>query len=117
MSTTEMAAGPPAYRTKRIILLLDGTWNDPAAGDNDTNIVRLEDLIVRTLRETSTETAATVGKLTHGYVTDGQENIVLYQRGVGTGEETGNWMRAFSEILVSPPVVEILRVAEGQQAS
>lgn len=85
MSTTEMAAGPPASRTKRIILLLDGTWNDPAAGDNDTNIVRLEDLIVRTLRETSTETAATLGKLTHGYVTDGQENIVLYQRGVGTG--------------------------------
>ena len=26
-----------------------------------------------------------MGKLTHGYVTDGQENIVLYQRGVGTG--------------------------------
>jgi len=85
MSTTDMAAGAPAPRKKRIILLLDGTWNDPAAGDNDTNIVRLEDLIVRTLRETSTENAATLGKLTHGYVTDGQENIVLYQRGVGTG--------------------------------
>lgn len=85
MSTTERATGAPESRKKRIILLLDGTWNDAAAGDNDTNIVRLEDLIVRTLRETSTETAATVGKLTHGYVTDGQENIVLYQRGVGTG--------------------------------
>lgn len=85
MSTTQMEAGLPASGKKRIILLLDGTWNDPAAGDNDTNIVRLEDLIVRTLRETSTETTATIGKLTHGYVTDGQENIVLYQRGVGTG--------------------------------
>ena len=39
------------------------------------------------------------------------------ERGVGTGEETANWMRAFSEILVAPPVVEILRVAEAQQAS
>ena len=39
------------------------------------------------------------------------------ERGVGTGEETGNWMRAFSEILVAPPVVEILRVAEVQPAS
>lgn len=71
---------------KRIILLLDGTWNDSAAGDNDTNIVRLEDLIVTTLRDSGAAvSAATEGKLTHGYVTDGQENIVLYQRGVGTG--------------------------------
>jgi hypothetical protein len=36
------------------------------------------------------------------------------ERGVGTSEETGNWMRAFSEILVSPPAVEILRVDETQ---
>jgi hypothetical protein len=33
-------------------------------------------------------------------------------RGVGSGEETGDWMHAFSEILVAPPAVEILRVAE-----
>jgi hypothetical protein len=39
------------------------------------------------------------------------------ERGVGTGEETGNWMRAFSEILVCPPVVEILRVADADKAS
>jgi hypothetical protein len=32
-------------------------------------------------------------------------------RGVGTSEETGNWMHSFSEILVSPPQVEILRVS------
>jgi hypothetical protein len=31
-------------------------------------------------------------------------------RGVGSNEETGSWMHGFSEILVSPPVVEILRV-------
>jgi hypothetical protein len=32
------------------------------------------------------------------------------QRGVGSDEETGDWMHAFSEILLSPPAVEILRV-------
>jgi hypothetical protein len=32
------------------------------------------------------------------------------QRGVGSGEETGDWMHAFSEILLAPPAVEILRV-------
>lgn len=31
-------------------------------------------------------------------------------RGVGSEKETGNWMHAFSEILTSPPAVEILRV-------
>ncbi len=39
------------------------------------------------------------------------------ERGVGTDKETGDWMRAFSEILVAPPVVEILRVAEAGKAS
>ena len=35
--------------------------------------------------------------------------------GVGSSEEeTGSWMHAFSEILVSPPAVEVLRVVEGQ---
>jgi hypothetical protein len=31
-------------------------------------------------------------------------------QGVGSKKETGNWMHAFSEILLSPPVVEILRI-------
>jgi hypothetical protein len=30
-------------------------------------------------------------------------------RGVGSTEETGNWMHAFSEVLTRPPCVEILR--------
>lgn len=30
-------------------------------------------------------------------------------RGVGTSEETGSWMHAFSEVLTQPPCVEILR--------
>ena len=32
------------------------------------------------------------------------------QSGVSSGEETGNWMHAFSEILLAPPMVEILRL-------
>ncbi|MBV8736070.1 MAG: hypothetical protein JO007_02190 [Alphaproteobacteria bacterium] len=31
-------------------------------------------------------------------------------RGVGSSEETGNWMHAFSEVLTRPPCVEILRI-------
>jgi hypothetical protein len=34
------------------------------------------------------------------------------QRGVSSDEETRNWMHAFSEILLAPPVVEILRLDE-----
>ena len=41
---------------------------------------------------------------------DGLER--LRHRG-GPGEDTGDWMRAFSEILLRPPTVEILRVDEG----
>ena len=37
-------------------------------------------------------------------------------RGVGSGEETGDWMHAFSEILLSPPAVEILRLDAGQDS-
>jgi len=32
------------------------------------------------------------------------------QRGVGSGTENANWMHSFSEILVAPPAVEILRI-------
>jgi hypothetical protein len=35
-------------------------------------------------------------------------------RGIGSGEETGNWMHAFSEVLTAPPCVEILHVDEGK---
>src|SRR5438132_7458642 len=30
-------------------------------------------------------------------------------RGIGSSDETGSWMHAFSEILVAPPGIEILR--------
>jgi hypothetical protein len=39
----------------------------------------------------------------------------LRHRG-GPGEDGGEWMRAFSEILLSPPGVEILRVDGGAAA-
>ena len=41
----------------------------------------------------------------------------LRHRGGGPGEDAGDWMRAFSEILLSPPGVEILRVDEGSVAA
>ena len=34
----------------------------------------------------------------------------IRHRGGSPAEETGDWMRAFSEILLAPPAVEILRV-------
>jgi hypothetical protein len=37
-------------------------------------------------------------------------------RGVGSTRETGDWMHAFSEILTSPPCVEILRIEDARQA-
>jgi hypothetical protein len=37
------------------------------------------------------------------------------ERGVGSDEETGHWMHDFSEILLSPPLVEILRVEEASK--
>jgi hypothetical protein len=38
------------------------------------------------------------------------------RRGGGSSEETSKWMSAFSEILVRPPEVEILRIEETQGA-
>jgi hypothetical protein len=35
------------------------------------------------------------------------------QRGAGPAEDTAEWMPAFSDILLSPPAVEILRVDES----
>jgi len=34
-------------------------------------------------------------------------------RGVGTDQQTADWMRSFSEILLAPPAVELLRVDEA----
>jgi len=37
-------------------------------------------------------------------------------RGIGSREETGNWMHAFSEVLTAPPCVEILHVDDAKAA-
>src|SRR5436309_2144858 len=37
-------------------------------------------------------------------------------RGIGSREQTGNWMHAFSEVLTAPPCVEILHVDDGKAA-
>ncbi len=34
-------------------------------------------------------------------------------RGMGSAEETGEWMREFSALLTAPPAVKILRVDQG----
>ena len=34
------------------------------------------------------------------------------ERGIESDQETGKWMHAFSEILLAPPEVELLRVEE-----
>jgi hypothetical protein len=34
------------------------------------------------------------------------------ERGIESGAQTGSWMHAFSEILISPPEVELLRVED-----
>jgi hypothetical protein len=39
------------------------------------------------------------------------------QRGVGSNEETGTWMHSFSEILVAPPAVDLLRVEDERVSS
>ncbi len=77
---------------KRIILLLDGTWNDSDAGPIDTNIVRLRELIARSLDRkselTKHVTAVLDGtpKLVAGRTFGGAtEHLVFYERGVGTG--------------------------------
>jgi hypothetical protein len=36
------------------------------------------------------------------------------ERGMQSEQETGSWMRAFSELLLSPPEVQILRVEAVQ---
>ncbi|MCA1510203.1 DUF2235 domain-containing protein [Bradyrhizobium sp. NBAIM01] len=83
--------------TKRIILLLDGTWNDSDFGSYDTNIVRIREAISRTLR-TSSSAQSEIGlksvpneKKVEATVTEQKNNIVFYERGVGTGAFLNRW--------------------------
>ena len=73
---------------KQLILLLDGTWNDADIGPCDTNIVRLRDIVDRSLDFSGVQLPeAAPPKLAtgRGFGGDNVEHIVLYERGVGTG--------------------------------
>jgi uncharacterized protein (DUF2235 family) len=78
---------------KRIILPLDGTWNDADVGPFDTNIVRLREIIAHSLDTSSNSTQHETpalgnppAKLVGGRTFQGQtEHLVFYERGVGTG--------------------------------
>jgi hypothetical protein len=78
---------------KRIILLLDGTWNDADFGLSDTNIVRLREIISRSLAgPPSSIRVHPKGpqlrpgqKIASGRISsDAVENLVFYERGIGT---------------------------------
>lgn len=79
---------------KRIILLLDGTWNDDDVDGRVTNIVRMRDLIAKYLQlstentrinESNNFNSSYGSKIESGFTASGLENKVFYQRGVGTG--------------------------------
>lgn len=76
---------------KRIILLLDGTWNDADFGLRDTNIVRLREIISSSLIQSNPSPLRKSPQLRPGQriasgrtSDDALENIVMYERGVGT---------------------------------
>jgi hypothetical protein len=69
---------------KRIILLLDGTWNDDEVGANATNVVRLRDLIADSL-DPEPPLAISASRAVSPRMFAGREYIVFYERGVGTG--------------------------------
>jgi hypothetical protein len=76
---------------KRIVLLLDGTWNDSDVGMSDTNIVRLRENIASCLdpapRGPDTTTPSSVPNQTSVSYRSYKKTvyIVFYERGVGTG--------------------------------
>jgi uncharacterized protein (DUF2235 family) len=78
---------------KRIILLLDGTWNDADLGASDTNIVRMRKIIARSLdaesalipQGTNALTSSSDEKVVAGRTFQNLEHLIFYERGVGTG--------------------------------
>lgn len=86
---------------KRIILLLDGTWNDSDQGPADTNIVRLREIISKCLGSepvtgqgpivTPSSSSNRLSISTGHYASSSRqssaalEHLVYYERGVGTG--------------------------------
>ena len=71
---------------KLMVLLLDGTWKDQDSGSIDTNIVRMQEIINKSL-SSKPAVSQSSHKLVAGrcFKKEGQEYLVFYQRGVGTG--------------------------------
>lgn len=75
---------------RRIILLLDGTWNDADLGPTDTNISRLRDIMAETTgaglagSPLRPEVVSDPDSMVTGTSTNNVDNIVFYSRGVGT---------------------------------
>lgn len=78
-------------RRRRIILLLDGTWNDAELGPTDTNISRLRDLLAEGTAAGATNSPlapkiiSDPGAMVTSTVSNEVANLVYYSRGVGTG--------------------------------
>ncbi len=91
--------------SKRIILLLDGTWNDADFGDTDTNVVRLRENIARNLDTVLPDAKISTGDAKHGQLSSIRsvafrkgDYVVFYERGVGTGAFMDRWVGgAFGE--------------------
>jgi uncharacterized protein (DUF2235 family) len=75
---------------KRIVLLLDGTWNDADVGFSDTNIVRLRENLASSLDSSPTAPHLTTGSVPNQASIiarnhNGIPYLIFYERGVGTG--------------------------------
>ena len=77
-------------KNKRLILLLDGTWNDADFSSTDTNIVRLSNIIAATLQTTVPATGKDTSKVA-SYEYGDKDTVVMYERGVGTGAFLDRW--------------------------
>jgi hypothetical protein len=74
-------------------LLLDGTWNEDATVDQDTNIVRLRDAMVNSIIDYDAAPPHVVADITDddnplslvGKTWAGTDYLFFYERGVGTG--------------------------------
>ncbi len=75
----------PERAIKQLILLLDGTWNDADVGPTDTNIVRLRELINRSLTGVPAPSTSQSFAVDRKFQPDGKHRLIFYERGVGTG--------------------------------
>ncbi|WP_207537252.1 T6SS phospholipase effector Tle1-like catalytic domain-containing protein [Sabulicella rubraurantiaca] len=102
MASGRKSEGTPTTSRRRIILLLDGTWQDAAFNPRDTNIVRIREIVSRYLARHATPLRAGAGR--PGPTDDGEsvvshapaaipaaasgrddwKHLVYYQPGVGT---------------------------------